>query len=130
MVKQRKWYWFQKIIRNETGSPSLEIIALLPVLIGCCLFIWQISLIGIALIQAEVALQQGVQVLALTKDEEKTKQIIQEGSKSGSYRTHSVEITIHPQLAMISTTTEIDLVFFKTSRKLYVQSQLRTPMFE
>ncbi|MDQ0337874.1 hypothetical protein J2S00_000657 [Caldalkalibacillus uzonensis] len=55
----------KKYLYNERGSQTLEFVALFPLIIFACLFIWQMALAAYTVVVAEAAARDGARVASV-----------------------------------------------------------------
>jgi Flp pilus assembly protein TadG len=125
-----KAYVLFKALKARKGSVTIEFVFLIPLFIFMALFLWQVALAGLAVIQTESALRDAVRVAAVTGDVNKARQQAYSSfGSSANYNLSKVNVSINDDQAVATATTEIHLLFLKSQSISYTDSA-RAPVID
>jgi len=102
---------------------------LVPAFIACLLILWQLVILGMAMMHTQAAVRDVARVLAATDDEEKAKlQAKQSFPTMDSYRIEKLSMKKKDGQAVVQIQTEVKLVLLQTPYRFHFQQQAVTPL--
>jgi Flp pilus assembly protein TadG len=117
--------------RHRRGSPTVEFIMLVPFFILCLLLLWQLVILGMAVMHTQAAVRDVARVMALTNNEEQARtQAGQSFPDMESYRKEHVWIETKDGQAQVKIKTEVDLVLFQVPYRFYLEEQASAPIIK
>jgi ABC-type transport system involved in cytochrome bd biosynthesis fused ATPase/permease subunit len=115
--------------RHRRGSPTVEFILLVPFFILCLLLLWQLVILGMAVMHTQAAVRDVARVMALTNDKEQAEvQAEQSFPDMESYRKEQVWIETKDGQAQVKIKTEVDLVLLQVPYRFYLEEEASAPI--
>ncbi|GGA51925.1 hypothetical protein GCM10007416_26280 [Kroppenstedtia guangzhouensis] len=115
---------------SRKGAATIEFVTVLPLVIFMCLFVWQFIVIGMAVMEAQSVLKEGVRLAASSGD---AKLAEREGRSSfqGSdyYSLDSYQVEIKDEKAIAKAKVRIKVLFMSSSPFTY-SSSAKTPIYD
>lgn len=115
---------------SRKGAATLEFVTILPPVIFMCIFVWQFIVIGMAVMEAQSVLKEGVRLAASSGD---AKLAEREGRSSfqGSdyYSLDSYKVEIKDEKAVAKAKVRIKVLFMSSSPFTY-SSSAKTPIYD
>lgn len=106
--------------RHREGAATLEFTVVLPLFFLLCLVIWQLIVVGMAVMDTQAALRDAVKLAATTGD---TKEAIKQGrssfGSSNQYELSSFKVEIKNNKVHASAKTKIPVLFMSSSPFTY-----------
>ncbi|MBD1372422.1 pilus assembly protein [Hazenella sp. IB182357] len=105
---------------TRKGSATLEFITMLPLVFFMCLFVWQFVISGMAVMETQTLVRDGVRLVSYSKNvgqEEKRGKKSFDATKD--YRLIHYEVKVKDGIAKAKATTRIEIVFYPTQSFQY-----------
>lgn len=117
--------------QHRRGSPTVEFIMLIPCFILCLLLLWQLVILGMAIMHTEAAVRDVARVMALTNDEQKAKeQAYQSFPNMGNYQIEQLQIKKKDGQAVVKIKTKVFLVLLQIPYQFHLQEQASAPILK
>ncbi|WP_028777643.1 TadE/TadG family type IV pilus assembly protein [Shimazuella kribbensis] len=125
---RRIFSWSQK---HRRGSPTIEFILLVPCFILCLLLLWQLVILGLAMMQTQAVVRDVARVMAYTNDEEKAKEQAKLSfPPTSSYQMADLSVEKKNGEALVQIKTEVKLVLLQTPYRFHFKEQATTPLLD
>lgn len=118
------------ILKGRKGAVTLEFVTVLPLVILMCVFVWQLIVAGMAVLEAQGVLKEGVRMAASSgnaKEAERKGRSSFQGSDYYSLDSYKVEIK--DQKAIAKAKVKIKILFMSSAPFTY-SSSAKTPIYE
>lgn len=124
-------YRLKRLIpKGRKGAVTIEFVTVLPLVILMCLFVWQLVVAGMAVLEAQSVLKKGVRLAASSGNakeaESKSRSSFQ---ASDYYSLDSFEVEIKDQRAIAKAEVEIKFLFMSAPSFTY-SSSAKTPIYD
>ncbi|GGE21543.1 hypothetical protein GCM10011571_24530 [Marinithermofilum abyssi] len=107
--------WFTQL-KNKKGSVTIEFMFLIPLFMFMALFIWQVVIAGLAVMNTQTALQDAVRVASITEDEDAAReQAYKTFGNPSSYKLSNLSIDVQNDRAVVTAKTDIDVLFMSST---------------
>lgn len=115
--------WLRWSLAHRKGAASVEFVTILPLALLLAMALWQLALVGAAVMDIHSAVRDAIKIASMTGD---TKFAEKEGKesfgKSGAYDLKSLKVKIKGEKAKVSAETKIPFLFIKNTPLSYSSS--------
>ncbi|PRZ13273.1 TadE-like protein [Laceyella sediminis] len=115
--------------RKRKGSATLEFITIIPLVFFMCLVVWQFFVAGMAVMETQSLVKEGVRLTASSgkpeKEEARGKKVF---PNTEDYHLSSYEVKIKDGQVIAKAKTEIDIVFLPGSSSVSFETKAKSPV--
>ncbi|MBS7531744.1 pilus assembly protein [Hazenella sp. IB182353] len=101
-----------RLLKNDKGSATVEFLTVMPLVVFMCLFVWQFYVAGIAIMETNNLVREGVRIAAESKNEKKEEK---RGMKvfpvRDNFKLETYDVVYKKDKVRIKAETSIEYVF-------------------